>query len=40
MELNLENKTIIVSGSSQGIGKNIAKILLQEGCNVVINGRN
>ena len=40
MELNLENKTIIISGSSQGIGKNIAKILLQEGCNVVINGRN
>jgi len=40
MELNLKDKVIIVSGSSQGIGKNIAKILLQEGCNVVINGRN
>ncbi|MBT89710.1 MAG: hypothetical protein CMN79_04385 [Spirochaetales bacterium] len=40
MELNLKNKTIIVSGSSKGIGKNIANLLLKEGSNVVINGRN
>ena len=40
MELNLKNKIIVISGSSKGIGKSIAEILLHEGCKVVINGRN
>ena len=40
MELNLKNKVIVISGSSKGIGKSIAEILLHEGCKVVINGRN
>lgn len=38
MELNLENKTALVTGSSRGIGKEIADTLLKEGCNVVLNG--
>jgi len=38
MELNLENKTALVTGSSRGIGKEIADALLKEGCNVVLNG--
>ena len=40
MKLGLKNKTIIVTGSSQGIGYTIAKSFLSEGCNVVINARN
>ena len=39
MNLNLFEKTVIVTGSSRGIGKSIAKTLISEGCNVVINGR-
>ena len=39
LNLNLFEKTVIVTGSSRGIGKSIAKTLISEGCNVVINGR-
>lgn len=39
LELELENKTAIVTGSSHGIGKEIALGLYNEGCNVVFNGR-
>jgi 3-oxoacyl-[acyl-carrier protein] reductase len=39
MNLNLQKKVFIVSGSSQGIGKGIAKGLLEEGAHVVITGR-
>ncbi len=35
-----ENKVAIVTGSSMGIGKAIARELLHEGAKVVINGRN
>jgi len=39
MNLDMEGKTFLVTGSSRGIGFGIAKTLLQEGCNVIINGR-
>jgi NAD(P)-dependent dehydrogenase (short-subunit alcohol dehydrogenase family) len=39
MELHLDNKTALVTGSTAGIGFAIAERLLQEGARVVINGR-
>lgn len=39
MDLKLENKVIFISGSSKGIGLEIAKQFLIEGAKVVINGR-
>ena len=40
MDLKLKNKVVFVSGSSKGIGKDIALKFLHEGCHVIINGRN
>tara|TARA_X000001036_G_scaffold132967_1_gene125817 strand:+ start:1715 stop:2479 length:765 start_codon:yes stop_codon:yes gene_type:complete len=40
MNLNLKNKIFVVSGSSKGIGFEIANQILQEGGKVVITGRN
>lgn len=39
MDLNLNNKIAFVSGSTAGIGFAIAKRLLTEGAEVIINGR-
>ena len=39
MNLNLSNKTFIISGSGKGLGLEMAKVLLEEGANVVISGR-
>ncbi|MDF1653927.1 MAG: SDR family NAD(P)-dependent oxidoreductase [Coxiellaceae bacterium] len=39
MDLKLAGHTVMVSGSSKGIGLGIGKVLLSEGCNVVLNGR-
>lgn len=39
MDLQLNNKTAIVTGGSKGIGKGIARTLVDEGCNVVICAR-
>ncbi|MBL4743687.1 MAG: SDR family oxidoreductase [Cycloclasticus sp.] len=39
MNLQIENKKALVSGSSQGIGFAIAKTLAAEGAHVIINGR-
>lgn len=40
MELGLEGKRVFISGSSRGIGLACAKVFLDEGATVVINGRN
>ena len=40
IDFELENKTALVSGSSQGIGFAIAEALAQEGVNVIINSNN
>ena len=39
MDLQLQGKTALVTGSTQGIGYAIAQQLLQEGATVIINGR-
>ena len=39
MNLNLSNKTFLISGSSKGIGLKISERLLSEGANVIITGR-
>lgn len=39
MDLKLKMKTALISGSTQGIGLAIAMKLLEEGANVIINGR-
>ncbi|TKB46316.1 SDR family NAD(P)-dependent oxidoreductase [Thalassotalea mangrovi] len=39
MDLQLNNKLVFISGSSQGIGKSIAEHMLEEGARVIVNGR-
>jgi 3-oxoacyl-[acyl-carrier protein] reductase len=39
MDLQLNNKSALVAGSSKGIGYAIARLLAAEGCRVAINGR-
>lgn len=39
MDLQLTNKTALVTGSTKGIGRAIATSLAAEGTNVIINGR-
>lgn len=38
MELGLKNKLVIITGSSSGIGKETAQLMLQEGARVIIHG--
>ena len=40
MQLDLSGKSVLVTGSSKGIGWAIAQILHAEGCRVALNGRN
>lgn len=40
MELGLKDKSVFITASSDGIGKSIAITFLEEGANVIINGRN
>lgn len=40
MDLELTGKVALITGSSRGIGRSIAQALHDEGCRVVLNGRN
>ena len=40
MDLKLKNKKVLVTGSSRGLGYATARVLSQEGAQVVISGRN
>lgn len=40
MDMGLQGKTALVTGSTKGIGKGIAVELVKEGVHVLINGRN
>ncbi|WP_299597835.1 SDR family NAD(P)-dependent oxidoreductase [uncultured Microbulbifer sp.] len=39
MDLKLDGKLVFISGSTKGIGRAIAEVVLQEGARVIINGR-
>jgi len=39
MNLQIENKTALITGSTKGIGFAIARLLAEEGANVFLNGR-
>ena len=39
MDLNLNNKTALITGASKGIGKSIAESMAEEGCNLIISAR-
>lgn len=39
MELGLEGKVVLISASTSGIGYGIAQVFLQEGAQVLVNGR-
>jgi len=39
MLLNLDSKVVVVTGSSSGIGLQIAKEFIEEGAHVILNGR-
>lgn len=39
MDLQLQNQLVLITGSTQGIGKEIAKTFAEEGARVIINSR-
>ena len=39
MNLGLENKVALIAGSSKGLGYATAKMLVEDGANVILNGR-
>ena len=39
MDLNLANKTALITGASKGIGKGIAMAMAEEGCDIILVSR-
>ncbi len=39
MELNIRDKKVLITASTEGIGKGIAKALAKEGCKIIISSR-
>ena len=39
MDLNLESKTVLITGASQGIGSAVADSFLKEGASVILVSR-
>ncbi|NNF19949.1 MAG: SDR family oxidoreductase [Flavobacteriaceae bacterium] len=37
--MNLENKTVFITGASSGIGKSIAELLADQGCKIILASR-
>ncbi|WP_338601768.1 SDR family oxidoreductase [Sulfolobus tengchongensis] len=40
MHINISGKRVLITASTEGIGRGIAEAFLREGCNVVISSRN
>jgi 3-oxoacyl-[acyl-carrier protein] reductase len=40
MDLKLDGKSALITGSGTGIGEGIAKVLAGEGARVIVHGRN
>ncbi len=40
MKLSIENKTIVISGGTSGVGRKMVEVCASEGANVVFGGRN
>jgi NAD(P)-dependent dehydrogenase (short-subunit alcohol dehydrogenase family) len=36
MDLNLKGRSVLITGGSRGIGESVAKVMAQEGCNLVL----
>ena len=39
MDLGLKDQVVFITGASRGIGRATAELLVDEGCNVAITGR-
>ena len=39
MDLNLHGRTALITGASKGIGRAIAAVLAEEGCNLILVSR-